>query len=260
MYASQGTSTRARLAELEALKARLSTLPLSPILTNTAPAITAPAQDQAAPRARSPRDNEPWNDFPNWIEPQTMSNTMLGANAGTAGVAPTTREQPFPIQPAPDDASAWLFQPDMLSTPNRFADPPLDDSTLNAVTPRPRQGSQSSWAGQQGFHHGSQQRGSSRSPLHLAAMEGNVACVRALLRHKAEVDGMNTRGRTPLHVCAEHGNSNGHVAVVRILIEHGAEVDARDDNGSTPLQVAAANGNDKVLDALATLGADVNAV
>lgn len=253
----EGTSTRARLAELDALKARLSTLPVSPAPASTSVLATtvAPAQDQTAPLPLSPRDTESWNEFLNWTEPQTISTAPLGASTRIIPRQSAVREQHFPTQLATDDASGWHFPPDTISTSNDT----LHDDPATDITPRIRRGSQSVWTAHQGPHSGPQPRGPSRSPLHLAAMEGNAACVRALLRHKADVNSMSMHGVTALHVCAEHGNSSGHVAVVRILVEYGAEVDARDDNGATPLQIAAANGNDRVLDILATLGADVNA-
>ncbi|KAH7042837.1 ankyrin repeat-containing domain protein [Macrophomina phaseolina] len=288
-------STRARLAELEALKARLSTLPVSPvsIAATAAAATAAPARDHAA--ALSPKETEPWTDFLNWTEPPSAPAAALGA--GTIPQQPAVREQPFPAPL--DDPSGWAFPPVSTPTAARCPDPepgstasgahaipdhattpqlrldrdpsaafPACESsctcTQHTSTPRLRHGpcAMAMAAASPSQHHQGPHRGprcSSRSPLHLAAMEGNAACVRALLRHKADVNGVDVRGATPLHACAEHGNSHGHAAVVRILIEHGADMDARDDDGATPLQAAAANSNDKVLDALATLGADVNA-
>jgi len=213
-----GTSTRARLAELDALKARLSTFPLSPASTPT-------PQDTAA---FSPsRGETEWTDLLNWTEPQTpwmASSVSLGV--------------PVPV----DDT--WPLQPAAMSTMSPEGIP------APALTPAaPRQPPRRAH---------SRPPLSSRSPLHLAAIEGNAACVRTLLRHGADINSVNVHGATPLHVCAEHGNSHGHVAVVRILVEHGAHIDARDNSDATPLQAAAANGNDQVLDALASLGADVN--
>lgn len=247
----QGISTRARLAELATLKARLSTLPGS-LETNPIPATTTVAsiQTQRVTDSPVPMDAD-WNDFSNWNEPQAGSPASTGTPVMNQ-LPVVNLEQQFYSHPAPDDLPRW---------PMHSAELTSDDFTAGVITPHLRPGSQRSGASHSRFRRGSAQPGKvNHSALHLAAMEGDAVCVRTLLRHKAAVDGVSIHGATPLHACAENGNSSGHVAVVRLLVEYGAEVDARDDNGTTALQVAAANGNDKVLDALAVLGADVNAM
>ncbi|MBZ5715898.1 ankyrin repeat domain-containing protein [Nannocystis pusilla] len=77
------------------------------------------------------------------------------------------------------------------------------------------------------------------SALHMAAREGHVAAVLALLAAGASVDGCAGPGLpTPLHVAA----GNGHLEVVRALLGHGAAVAARERiYGATPLQWAEFN-------------------
>jgi ankyrin repeat protein len=80
-------------------------------------------------------------------------------------------------------------------------------------------------------------------PLHEAAAGGHVASARLLLEHKAAVDAVvDESGLTPLHVAAH----NGHPKVARLLLEHGAAVDRPDAEGRSPLCHAAGSGHEKV--------------
>ena len=103
------------------------------------------------------------------------------------------------------------------------------------------------------------------TPLIIAARDGKLDFVKALLRYEANVEARGTikhdeksidDGCTALWVAA----ANGHVAVVRLLIEQHAEVDARTSRGSsTPLRAAAFDGHLDIVRCLVENGADVNA-
>jgi hypothetical protein len=71
------------------------------------------------------------------------------------------------------------------------------------------------------------------TPLFIAAQDGHVEVVRALLAAGAAVDRAGFWGATPLCVAA----ARGRVEVVRALLEAGADPLAADDDGRTPLQV-----------------------
>lgn len=73
-----------------------------------------------------------------------------------------------------------------------------------------------------------------RSPLHLAASDGYLRDVLALLENGAEVNARDNDGRTPLHWPCYRG----HFEVVQALIAHGADVNATDRNGRTPIKMA----------------------
>jgi hypothetical protein len=89
--------------------------------------------------------------------------------------------------------------------------------------------------------------------LVIAADEGHVACVRALLEAGAKVDLGDDA--TPLYVAC----FRGHLEVALALIAAGAEVDkAMTDDGATPLYVACSRGQLEVVLALIAAGADVN--
>jgi ankyrin repeat protein len=95
----------------------------------------------------------------------------------------------------------------------------------------------------------------SPSPLHVAAGEGDLGRVRALLKDGADVN-LETEEGTALHEAAR----GDHDAVAAALLEAGAEVDARrGEYAQTALFLAAAEGNLRVARVLVDDGADVNA-
>jgi len=67
------------------------------------------------------------------------------------------------------------------------------------------------------------------SPIHDAARKGDANKVKALLQSDPKLAGdRDKNGDTPLHVAALHGQ----VAVAQILLDAGAEVDARNNYGA----------------------------
>jgi ankyrin repeat protein len=100
-------------------------------------------------------------------------------------------------------------------------------------------------------------------PLHLAAIEGDVTTVRALLDAGAKVNARDetplpdgkvySRGQTPLHLAVESGKT----AVSRLLLDRGAEVNAADEIGKrTPLHYAAWDGGAELIELLLSRKAD----
>lgn len=73
------------------------------------------------------------------------------------------------------------------------------------------------------------------TPLHLAAELGDGILAAALLEALADVNAVDGRGRTALHIAAE---SPGRFAVVEALLAAGADVDHRGATGETPLHSA----------------------
>lgn len=90
--------------------------------------------------------------------------------------------------------------------------------------------------------------------LHLAAHEGHLAVVKALIAHDATVDRRAQNDLTPLHLAAY----NGHTEVVEWLLESGAKVDARDREGKTSLTHACTGDFPKTAKLLIESGADIN--
>ncbi|NTS77829.1 ankyrin repeat domain-containing protein [Catenovulum sp. SM1970] len=70
--------------------------------------------------------------------------------------------------------------------------------------------------------------------LHDAAMRGDLAEVKALIKDGADVNKLNQQGATPLHWAA----FKGHLDVAKYLVGQGAKINAITEKGSTPLRLA----------------------
>jgi ankyrin repeat protein len=90
------------------------------------------------------------------------------------------------------------------------------------------------------------------SPLMMAALNGNLEAVKALLARDADV---NKTGWAPLHYAASAG-SRQHVAIIALLLENHAYIDATSPNGTTPLMMAAQYGSNEAVQLLLDEGAD----
>ena len=93
-----------------------------------------------------------------------------------------------------------------------------------------------------------------RTPLYVAAAEGNENCVALLLSHGAQVNLCKDDGTSPLAIAA----LNRHLAVVNILVKNGADVNLGDVDGFTPLFAVAQNGLKNFVSLLLERGAQVN--
>jgi ankyrin repeat protein len=93
-----------------------------------------------------------------------------------------------------------------------------------------------------------------RTPLHYAALDGDVGRVRQLLASGLVAGATDDNGWTPLHFAAQ---SNAADATAQLL-KAGASVDARDAHGNTPLSTAVFNsrGYGEVIKLLRAHGAD----
>ena len=91
--------------------------------------------------------------------------------------------------------------------------------------------------------------------LNYAIMNDDLAAVRAGIENGANVNGTNNELKaTPLHTAALRGN----VAMVKALVEAGAEVDIADCMGQTPLMYSARGGSVAVSRYLMENGARAN--
>ncbi|KAG7376516.1 Ankyrin-3 [Phytophthora pseudosyringae] len=92
--------------------------------------------------------------------------------------------------------------------------------------------------------------------LHLASASGFVEVASYLIDQGLPVDERTVAGTTPLHEAA----FQGHAEVAALLLERGANVDAATESGTTPLHRAAENGHVQIAELLIAYGAHIDAV
>lgn len=90
--------------------------------------------------------------------------------------------------------------------------------------------------------------------LHQAVATDDLESVRLLLLQGADVEDLDVEGLTPLLVAA----TNGHIGVLTALLEGGARTEATDSAGSTSLHRAAEYGHPIIIDALIAGGAAID--
>jgi hypothetical protein len=100
-------------------------------------------------------------------------------------------------------------------------------------------------------------------PIHLAAQEGRVAILEALIRKDADVDARDDSGHTPVMWTfyeAEADRKAERLECLRLLARSGANLDSRSRSlRETALHKAAERGNVEFARELVKLGADVRA-
>jgi len=99
--------------------------------------------------------------------------------------------------------------------------------------------------------------GDGMTPLHYAAMGGNMELINHLLAKGAKLEIQNAQFKTPLHLAA----TNDRKEAVAALLQKGAAIETRDDYGRTALILCARErGQAATGRVLIEAGADVNAV
>ena len=93
------------------------------------------------------------------------------------------------------------------------------------------------------------------SLLFVAAAEGHVPLLRALVAHGADMTRVNDDEDTALHVAAYHG----HVKTINCLCSAGVPVSATNNHGATALHAAAFGGRGRAACALLACGASAEA-
>lgn len=101
----------------------------------------------------------------------------------------------------------------------------------------------------------------SDAPLHVAARNGDFACLQLLLLHGADICVVDEIGRTPLH-CAVSVAHQGGTDCIAYLLDVGGDsvLNLGDAEGDTPLHYAALAGNDNAVKVLLESAADALAV
>ena len=92
------------------------------------------------------------------------------------------------------------------------------------------------------------------TPLHAAAVMGDMSIAQALLAAGADVSIRGLGGMSALDMTA----GAGHVDIAKAIIEHGADVNAAGVAGNTPIRIAVAAGKAEMVSLLHLKGADIN--
>jgi len=96
--------------------------------------------------------------------------------------------------------------------------------------------------------------GLKQTPLHIAASEGHLDIVNALIAAGAHVNVKDNWGMTPINLAAD----KGHLNIINALIDAEADLNIGSNYGSRPLHLAAAEGHLNIVNALIAMGVDVN--
>jgi ankyrin repeat protein len=96
-------------------------------------------------------------------------------------------------------------------------------------------------------------------PLHVAAKTANVRAAKLLLARGAKPDAKNRAGYTPLHLLGSNKPGLARLAVAKALIRQGANLETRGRLGQTPLLACIARRHPGSARILTRLGARVNA-
>ena len=92
------------------------------------------------------------------------------------------------------------------------------------------------------------------TPLHGAALRGDIGSLKAALEEGADIEEFSQDGATPLMLAA----SKGHHDAIKILLASGANIDATSTKGWTTLMSAAYKQDARTVKQLISDGADVN--
>lgn len=95
-------------------------------------------------------------------------------------------------------------------------------------------------------------KGHGLTALHLATLAGNNDAVLHLLDHGADIDALDTRQWSVLHICALKGN----LELTKLLIARGAAATAPEVRGMTPAMIATGTGYDQLAGIFATLNSE----
>ena len=92
------------------------------------------------------------------------------------------------------------------------------------------------------------------TPLGKASQQNDVPLIQALVQNGADVNGLDSAGRTAICIAA----GEGHMKGIRALVELGGDVNTTQWFGVSPIQIAAWEGHADVIRTLVELGGNVN--
>ena len=87
-----------------------------------------------------------------------------------------------------------------------------------------------------------------------AAESGDLEMISLLINSNAEVNMIDSKGRTPLHLATE----KSHLEIISMLVLYGADTDIADNKGVTPLYMAVQQNNSEIVSALIDANAEID--
>ena len=71
------------------------------------------------------------------------------------------------------------------------------------------------------------------SNLHIAVKNNSIELVKYFLNKKHDLNDVNKKGQTALHIACELGNEK----IINLLVENGANIDIKDNKGRKPFDI-----------------------
>jgi len=96
---------------------------------------------------------------------------------------------------------------------------------------------------------------SNNTPLHLAALQGNLGIVKMLVDKGADINLGDNENSPPIVNAA----LRNHPEIVKYMLDHGASATLKDDNQMTPMHFAAMGGDTQIMQMLLDKGAEADA-
>lgn len=93
-----------------------------------------------------------------------------------------------------------------------------------------------------------------RNALHWAVEKNNRKVAFILVNHGININEVDNKGQTPLHIACKHENSR---RMLLLLLDEGAQLNVTDKQGYTPLMIATINGHIELIKILLSYGADI---
>jgi len=93
-----------------------------------------------------------------------------------------------------------------------------------------------------------------RTPLIIAAENGDLEIVQYLINEGANVNYFDKKHYSPLYYAAD----KSHIEIVKILLENGASTAIEEEACSIPIETSAENGCVEIIDLLISYGVDIN--
>ncbi|KAL8567849.1 hypothetical protein ACOMHN_058971 [Nucella lapillus] len=193
------------------------------------------------------------------VNVSSTTPTLDDSNGGTANMSRTSssRRRSAPLTPikkrprSEEQAASQRKRRSMPVTPSSV--PKLRVASPGDASPVSRKSS--ARKNGEGVTPRVKRNAKGETPLHVAAIKGDITAVRELLDKGSNPNVRDNAGWTPLHEAVNHG----HTSVAEILLQRGAMLNMPGMDNDTPLHDAVANHRLDCVRLLVTYGAAISA-